>query len=191
MEEIWKPIKGFEGLYEISSRGRLKSYKKTPKGQILKLHNKKGDYFKVSLQGKGKHNRSVSVHRLVAEHFLPNPHNLPQVNHIDGNKQNNMADNLEWCTPTQNVRHSLKMHPNQLTGMIMFNKYGKTKPIVQLSKSGDVIQRFSSGAEASRLTGVCGRNILQVANHTEFKKGHPRKTAGGYVWRYESEVIKK
>lgn len=190
MEEIWKDVPGYEGLYQVSNMGRLKSFKQYSGGQILKLTNRKGEYIRVVLQGIGKPRKSISLHRLVAENFIPNPNGLPEVNHIDGNRQNNLVCNLEWCSSSYNVRHSIKMHPNQLDGMIMFNKYGKTEPVLQISKNGDVLRWFPSCAEAARETGICGRNIAQVARHTPYnKKGQTRKTAGGYIWRLESEVM--
>lgn len=190
-DEIWEPVRGFEGLYSVSNRGRLKSYKMNPHGKVLKLTNKKGDYLRVVLQGIGKARKSISVHRLVAEHFLPNPDGLPEVNHKDGNRQNNEAENLEWVTKSANIRHSIStIHPGQLEPMIRYNKSIRPKPILQIALDGTVINRFSSGAEACRITGVCKRNILQVANHTPFnEKGQIRKTAGGYIWRFESEVM--
>jgi len=190
-EEIWKDIPGFEGFYEISSFGRIKSFKKNRDGEILKLTNKKGHYFSFVLQGKGKERKSARIHRLVAEAFIPNPDNLPEVNHKDGNKQNNMVDNLEWCTSSHNVQHSIRMHREQLNPMIYYNQHIKPKPIIQLQKDGSFVNRFENSAEAEKATGVCQRNILQVANRTPFKPGHPRKSAGGFVWRFESEVMQK
>ena len=191
MIEVWKDISGFEGLYKISSFGRIMSFKKDKNGVILKNTNRKGDYFSFVLQGKGKKTKSTRIHRLVAEAFIPNPNNLPEVNHKDGNKQNNRVENLEWCSRSYNAKHSLNMHPEQLDPMIYYNKILRPKPIVQLRKDGTIVNRFENGAEASRITGVCQRNILQVANRTPFKPGHPRKTAGGFVWRFESEVMQK
>lgn len=189
--EEWRPVSGFEGIYEVSNLGRIKSYKQDSCGIIIRLTNSKGDYIRFVLQAVGKKQKTVLMHRLVAETFIDNPHNMPVVNHIDGNKQNNCVDNLEWCSVLHNVNHSIRMHPEQLDGMILYNKYGKTEPILQISKHGEVLHWFPSGAEASRITGVCARNIMQVANHTPFKPGHLRKTAGGFVWRFEREVILK
>ena len=189
--ETWKDIPGFEGLYQVSDKGRIKSYKKDPDGLLLKLTNRRGDYFRIVLQGKGKQMKSKSLHRLVAEAFIPNPDNLPQVNHKDGNKQNNRVENLEWCTAAENVRHSLAMHPDQVAAMCYYNQRERPDPILQMTTTGDVIAWFDNGADAARATGVCQRNIMQVANRTPFKPGHPRKTAGGYVWRFAREVMQK
>jgi hypothetical protein len=191
--EIWKDIPGWEGVYQISNMGRIKSFKQTSNGKILSLVNRNGDYFSVVLQRVGKKRQSVRVHRLVAEAFIPNPDNLPEVNHIDGNKQNNRAENLEWCSRSHNVIHSIGMHPEQLRGMIFYNKSIRPRSVVQISKkSGEVLASFPTAIAAYNKTGICARNILQVANRTPFnEKGQIRKTAGGYIWRFEREVMQK
>lgn len=102
--EIWKDIDGFEGKYQVSSWGRVRN-----KSGII-VHatlNKKG-YLRVWLYKKGKYLKP-RVHRLVATAFIPNPYNLPQVNHKDGNKQNNSYTNLEWVTNRQNQEHAKNM----------------------------------------------------------------------------------
>lgn len=177
-------------MYEISNLGRLKSYKVSADGKILSLTNKTGDYIKVVLQGIGKERKSVGLHRLVAQHFIPNPGSLPEVNHIDGNKQNNQASNLEWCTRPYNAAHARKMHPDMLNGMVLYNKAIRPKRIIQITKDGRIVDTFTTAINAEKQTGVCARNILQVANRTPFNdKGQIRKTAGGYIWRFESEVM--
>lgn len=157
----------------------------------MKQTNARGGYFSVVLQGKGVKTRSTRIHRLVAEAFISNPDNLPEVNHKDGDKQNNRADNLEWCSKSYNIRHSIKMHPKQLNPMIYYNKILRPNPIVQLCKDGTIVNRFDNGADASRSTGVCQRNILQAANGTPNERGYKRKSAGGFIWRFESEVMQK
>lgn len=108
MDEIWKYIEGYEGQYQVSNKGRVRSVTRKDnlnrirKGKILKLFsdNNKG-YLAVDLFGKKK-----KVHRLIAQTFIPNPLNKPQVNHIDGNKVNNEVGNLEWATKEENIQHS-------------------------------------------------------------------------------------
>lgn len=98
MIERWLPINGYEGLYEVSSNGKVKSLKK---GIFLKTETLPSGYLRVYLT-KNKNSRHFMVHRLVAEAFIPNPDNLPQVNHKDEVKTNNSVDNLEWCTAKYN-----------------------------------------------------------------------------------------
>lgn len=190
MVEKWKRVKGFEEYYAISSFGRLMSFKRDKSGKIIKLTNKKGGYFSVVLQGKGKKQKSTRIHRLVAEHFIKNPYGLPIVNHIDGNKQNNTVSNLEWCTQSHNVKESMKIHKDQCKAMNYYNTDLRPKKILQYSLDGEFIAEFKNSSEASRATGVCARNILQVANKTPFNKnGGIRKQAGGYIWKFKEEVM--
>jgi hypothetical protein len=101
--EHWKPVRGFEGLYMVSQLGGVYSTRNR-----RHLNPTKTGYATVTLCKNGK-STSRTVHRLVAEAFLPNPGNLPIVNHKDGNKQNNRLENLEWCTQKANVAHAIKM----------------------------------------------------------------------------------
>lgn len=105
--EIWKDIKNYENLYQVSSLGQVRSLPRTTTtGRILK-QNKSRFYKTVCLSKENKF-ESVSVHRLVAKHFIENPENKAYVNHIDGNKFNNEASNLEWTTPSENKLHAVK-----------------------------------------------------------------------------------
>lgn len=107
--EIWLPVKGYEGLYEISNRGRFKSLarKYHPAEQILKLATLPRGYKTVCLC-KDSLRRTKLVSRLVATSFIPNPDGLPEVNHKDGDKTNNFDWNLEWCTAQENIIHAFK-----------------------------------------------------------------------------------
>lgn len=115
-KEIWKDIPNYKGIYQISNLGRVKSLKRISRQghllneRILKPGGSKNSYVSVALHCKEKprNNYSARIHRLVAEAFIPNPEGLTQVNHIDEDKRNNKASNLEWCTPRHNLLHSRK-----------------------------------------------------------------------------------
>lgn len=116
----WKPVKGYEGLYEVSSKGEIKSLEKTrknSKGQYIQKEKMLAQsltttgYKKVELVRNGK-KKSLKVHRLVAEAFIPKVEDKPYVNHKDGNPLNNSVDNLEWCTQAENVQHAYDMGLN-------------------------------------------------------------------------------
>lgn len=111
MREIWKDIPGFEGLYQVSNHGNILSVKRN---KCRKIRKDKWGYSIIDLN-KDSGQRRFFIHRLVAEAFIPNPGNLAEVNHIDGNKQNNRAENLEWCNHYTNIHHAfatgLMPHP--------------------------------------------------------------------------------
>ena len=101
--EIWRPIAGYEGLYEVSDQGRVRSLW-FGKSKILMPMKVGHGYHQVKLY-KDSNSKNMYVHRLVAEAFIPNPQALPQINHIDENKLNNAASNLEWCTASYNINY--------------------------------------------------------------------------------------
>ena len=152
MQEIWKDIKGYEGKYQVSNLGRVRSlydqnqFKKNSRIKILKLGERNG-YSVINLQNKfkPKERKSYQVHRLVAEAFIPNPENKPIINHIDENKKNNIVTNLEWCTQKENVLHSkYKMYKPKKSKLptsgekyiIKRNKYNKTFYEICIYKNG-------------------------------------------------------
>ena len=113
MEEIWKDIEGYEGIYQVSNLGRVRSLDRkvwnyTKKGRILKSHSNGHGYQNVSLHNKNKIEKHAYIHILVAKAFIPNPENKKEVNHKDFNKENNCADNLEWVTREENKKHYRK-----------------------------------------------------------------------------------
>lgn len=114
MSEIWKPIEGHNGAYEVSNTGKVRSWKghnqNCPKRKTPKLLNQfvNNGYYKISLHNKGNTKRGIAIHRIVSEAFIPNTENKPFVNHKDGNKLNNHVSNLEWCTPQENHEHAAK-----------------------------------------------------------------------------------
>lgn len=117
-QEIWKDIAGYENLYQASTTGLIKSFYK--KGFLMKFKTDKDGYLHIGLT-KGQKQRTFRVHRVIAETFIPNPNNLPQVNHKDLNKQNNSVDNLEWISDLENKRHYHK-DANNNTGVLMCHK---------------------------------------------------------------------
>ena len=179
MIEEWRDIPNFEGLYLISNLGHVKSverYKRNNAGtqfvneRLRVLSPDKDGYLRVCLSKDGLH-YVKSVHRLVAEAFIPNPDNLPVINHKNEDKQDNRAENLEWCTVQYNTMYG--------TGRIRTSvKQGKA--VEQLDLNDNVIDTFYSMHLASRITGVPQPNIYKVCNGI-------RRTAGGYKWRYKDE----
>ena len=162
MIEEWRPIKGFEGLYEVSNLGRVRDMKR---GNILIPSYTPKGYLKLHL-GRGKNYR---VHRLVAQEFpeiCGECFEKAQVDHINGIKDDNRAINLRWCTAKENMNN-----PNTM--------YKNSHSIVQLSKTGVAIRLFRSSHEAERETGVKNSNVSETC-----KEKNRRLSAGGYRWMY-------
>lgn len=183
MEE-WKWIDGYEGIYQISNQGRLKSFKKDPDGMLLSCKNKSGAYLVRSLSKDGAH-KTVSLHILVARAFIGEIPKGYHVHHKDGDKQNNRVDNLEIIHPSKHRAKTLSVLPQIEEGMRRYNKYVRPRPIGMYDMSGNLIATFPNSVAAQYVTGICQRNILQVAAQDEYKKGKTRKQAGGFVWKFE------
>lgn len=138
---MWKPINGYEDLYEVSQNGDVKSLLKN---RLLKPWKHKKGYLVITLTKDKKH-KHFYVHRLVAEAFLENKRSKGEVNHIDGNKKNNRLNNLEWCDGLENRKHAYENGLRKMQGDIK---------VAVVSKNGSVIAKFDSLSEASRKTGV-------------------------------------
>ena len=188
MEEIWKDIEGYEGKYKVSNLGNVKSFVRDKNGKLL-LGGRSGkyrNYYSVRLCG-----RCFKVHRLVAAAFIPNPNNLPLVNHKDENGLNNCVENLEWCDNKYNTNYGTlpvrRSQKNKELGLFvgennpMYGKRGKLNPahreVAMYSLSGQFIKCFDCVTFATRETGVNINDILSCCN----KK---LKRAGGYMWRF-------
>jgi len=175
--EIWKDIEGYNGKYQISNYGNVRSFSKWKNGELLKPALTTTGYYYVHLVKDGRKNTcSARVHRLVADAFIENPNELPEVNHIDGNKLNNRVDNLEWVSRQDNIRHAFEK------GLIM-PRLGKAHPsskaVLQKDKSGEVVKMWESVADVYREKGYSTSSIINCCNK---RKGY--KTAYGYIWEY-------
>ena len=201
IDEIWKDVVGFEGLYQVSNKGRVRgidrvsptkcnSYKST-KGVLKHTVITKKGYEQVSLCD-GSRNavpHLKKVHRLVAEAFIPNPENKTQVNHKDLNKSNNCVENLEWVTPSENMQHAAKHGAvNRMYGkrpewwrrrILEGVLEHQAKPVIQMDLDGNIIAEYVSVHEA-------GRQVLGKAKtHINDCCLGKRNVCGGYKWRYK------
>ena len=169
----WRPIKGYEGLYEISDTGNVKSIPRKgtrstePKIMIVSIYNHGYPQVTLTKHGKGK---TARIHRLVADAFLPNPNGLPEINHIDEDKTNNNVNNLEWCTRIYNINYG--------------NRTAKTrKRTVQMNMDGVKVSEY----ESLRAAGAqFGKNAFSRISEACLKK---RPSAYGYKWKYKEVNI--
>lgn len=190
MEEIWKDVVGFEGLYEVSNLGNIRSlphetliqrkkgkpYYIRKQGKVVTPQQRQHGYLAVWLYGNGGNNgrsgKQYSVHRIVAEAFISNPNGYEEVNHINENKTDNRSCNLEWCTHRENSIHGTR---GERIGKA--NKNGKkSTPIAQYTLDGELVKVFPSFQEAQR-QGYQSGNVWCCVKG---KYSH----AYGYIWRY-------
>lgn len=199
--EIWKDIKGYEGLYQVSNLGRIKSLerKSKTKGNVEYIKKEKvlkerfsHGYVSVILYKNGT-KKNFRVHRLVAKAFLVNPKNLPQINHINFNRSDNRIENLEWVTAKENIQHNFKngnvekiiKNAKSVGKRYGGNKNATTKAKLRLSKkvyqidknTGQIIKVWDSAKDVERILKIPNTNISRCC----LKKC---MTAGGYIWKH-------
>ncbi len=184
--EIWKDIEGFEGLYQVSNKGRVKSlereliyingrrhlYKET----ILKSIRQNTGYYTVTLH-KDRVANIKFVHRLVAQAFLPNPQSLPQVNHKDEDPSNNKLENLEWCSASYNMNYGTikqRLREREL------NHPKLSKAVCQYTLDGELVATYPSAMEAMRQGGFHRGHIDECCNRSKYYKTHK-----GFIWRFK------
>lgn len=177
-DEIWITIKQNEN-YEISNTGKVRN-KKTKR--ILKPWKNSRGYLIITLRN-GYKSKCHTVHRLVAENFILNPNNLPQVNHIDGNKQNNFINNLEWVSASENMKHAYKnnlctIDKNKMMNMTEQSKTKTKKIIIQYDLNRNKINEYKSLKEAELKTKIKYQYISSCCRGIS-------KTAGGFIWEYK------
>lgn len=184
MEEIWKAIPNYEGYYEVSNTGKVRSVtriitfvdgrKEIYQGSMKSLNLDKYGYYYVILS-KDNQQKTFKVHRLVALAFIPNPKNLPVVNHKDENSLNNNVDNLEWCTIEYNNTYGTKIKRN------VENNPQKKKIAMCNLITKETIKTFDSVSEAARQTNICRSGISRVINGKS-------QNAGGYFWKVVDNI---
>lgn len=197
-EEIWKDIPGYEGLYQVSDQGRVRSLDRivahsrygfqSLKGRILRQHKNGDGYFQIGLN-KDSHRKRYRTHRLVAQTFIPNPNSKPEVDHINTKRDDNRIENLRWATLKENQNNSLtqKKRSDSMKGdkHPMYGKLGKTnpnsKPVYQVSMDGNIIRKWNALSEAERQTGTDESSISRCCQGK-------LNSSGGFRWIYASDL---
>lgn len=165
--EIWEDIEGYEGIYQISNQGRVRSLK-YGKVKVLRPRKNNDGYLQVNLYKNGEV-KNYRINRLVATAFLPNPQNLPEVNHIDEDKENNCVGNLEWCDRRYNINYGTRTERTK-------------KPVSQFNLNGDLIKRWDSVSEASRELDFNLASISRAARNEYNRCGS--NFYKGYYWSF-------
>jgi len=185
MKEIWKDIADYEGQYQVSNLGNVKSlnYQRSSKPHLIKQQITYDGYHRVHIGGK-KHPLLITVHILVARAFIPNPDNKPQVNHIDGNKDNNCADNLEWVTGKENISHAIRTGLRKPENHIYpkGDAHYASKPVIQYDMQGNFVKLWNCQSEAARFYNCKPSSLINCARERI-------KSCKGFLWRFPTGDI--
>ena len=186
-EEIWKDVKGHEGIYQISNLGKVKSLTRIlpngskRKGIVLKQCTGPSGYVVVCLSKDGK-SKTKYIHRLVADAFVPNDESEKEVDHLDNNKLNNSSGNLEWVSRKENVRRSWDdgLMENQRKSAVK-SGFARVKRVIKTDNRGNILGEYRSQTEAAKAVGVSPPSISMCCTGV-------RESAGGYYWKYAGET---
>ena len=206
---IWKPVVGYEGLYEVSNTGLIKSLNcynyKEPR--IMKLGRRPDGYLSVGLS-KNNVTKTKTVHRIVAEAFIPNPDNLEMVNHKDEDRANNNVENLEWCTRAYNQNYSMILHPERkkVFGNNFKNKDGSSSSpwtkkgiphkhnnkVAIIDDDNNVIKQFDNPSMAAKIMNLESGNILSACKRNALpdemkKRKRGKRKVKGYIFVFVQE----
>lgn len=180
MEEIWKPVKGYDGIYDISNYGQLYSHpRSTTKGGYT-YGLKRGNYLYYSLSKDGKEIAKM-VHQWMWITFVGAIPEGYDVHHINGNNKDNRLENLELIEHTKHLKLHYKEKGKKMVKAV---KDKCSKPVLQYTLNGEFVAEYKSAADAERQTGICNSNITACCKG-RIKKGYKVKTAGGYIWKYK------
>ncbi|MDR1120216.1 MAG: hypothetical protein LBM08_04790 [Dysgonamonadaceae bacterium] len=193
MEEIWKDIKDYEGCYQVSNLGRIRSLSRIiqrKNGMSYKVNGKiftgtpeKDGYLIVHLRN-GNVNNHARISRLVAATFIPNTLNKSEVNHMNGMKTDNRVENLEWATSGENITHAYRIL-NRIKNKNLLNKTGDLHPtskaVLQFDLNGSFIARYESARQASLALNKSASTISKAISGKT-------KISGGFIWKYEDSL---
>ena len=194
--EIWKDIKGFEGKYQVSNLGNVRSLRfrnqNFSKDLAQKINNK--GYKVVNLTDNSK-NKPAFVHRLVAMAFVDNPNNYPIVNHKDENPQNNHADNLEWCTYSYNRIYSMDIHPERrkelAENLVKYSTRNKKgiphkfcNQVAILDDNNNIIKVYDNAVTAADVLGLRICNVTEVCKANKKRQIGKKRRTGGYIFEF-------
>lgn len=205
MVEEWRDVEGFNGKYQVSNLGRVRStrHKSVIRNKILKPGRLRNGYLRVALGNGDGTFKQATIHRMVATAFIPNPDNLEMVNHKDENPANNCVENLEWCTRSYNQIYSMNLHKerrkvfennfrDKKTGEITSSFIKKGVPhscfrrVRQTAKDGSFTREYENAAEAGAITGISSGAILTACRRTEKPTVRKKRksSAYGYYWEF-------
>lgn len=197
MVEVWKDIEGFEGRYQVSNLGNIKSLRYggryEARNLVPKVNNKGYEWVELAVNGTKK---CKQIHRLVANAFIPNPKGYPIINHKDENPRNNRVDNLEWCDYKYNTNYYIERHKEAFYANVqkprgwgkgrkrkqwILGPYKRTKKVAQIDKDGNIIKIWNNASQIVREEGKSQWSITQCCDGK-------RKTAYGYTWRFVDAI---